>query len=164
MAALDTRQAQLDAMPPPANPGAARGIIDHIESSIRRTRPDLNYAVDAPRVPVAEASFIREIDLYLRFGAAPEAEGLVEKLFGLYEEHDVRNPVFVTSSVTGSGPDLRFVSFGLDAADFYAENQRVTALLGDDLQSVIMQLRSLTRRVEFVNRTIRRDLNYQPSN
>ena len=164
LAALDTRQAQIDAMPPASTPGAARGVIDHIESSIRRTRPDLNYAPDSPRVPVAEASFIREIDLYLRFGTAADAEDVVKQVMALYGRHNVQNQVFVTSAVTGNGPDLRFVSFGRDAADFYAENQRVTELLGGDLQSLLNQMRTLTRRVGYVNRFIRRDLNYQPSN
>ena len=164
MAALDTRQAQLDAMPPPANPGAARGIIDHIESSIRRTRPDLNYAPDDPRVPIAEASFLREIDVYLQFGVGGEADAIVEQVKALYERHNVRNILFVSSLVTGSGPDLRFVIPARDAADFYAENQRVAELLGDDLQSLLMQMGALSRRVDYVNRTIRRDLGYQPSN
>ena len=164
MAALDMRQAQLDAMPPSADPGAARGVIDHIESSIRRTRPDLNYAPDDPRVPIAEASFLREIDIYLQFGVGAEAEEIVEQLAALYERHNIRNILFVTSRVTGSGPDLRFVTLARDAADFYSENQRVAELLGDELQSLIMQRGALSRRVDFANRTIRRDLKYQPSN
>ena len=64
--------------------------------------------------------------------------------------------------MTGSGPDFRFVSFGKDAADFYAENQRVTELLGAELQSLLMRMGALSRRVEYTNRTIRRDLGYQP--
>ena len=73
MAAFDKLQAELDAMPA-GEPGAARGVIDHIESSIRRARPDLWFSPDNPRVPIAEATFVREIDVYLKFGTEPEGE------------------------------------------------------------------------------------------
>lgn len=161
MAAVDTMNAQLDAMPA-GEPGAARGVIDHIESSIRRTRPDLNYDPDNPRLPIADATFIREIDVYLKFGAGPEFEALVGQLLALYERHDVRNISRVTASVTGSGPDFRFVGFGRSPSDFYAEDERVRELLGGELQSLLGQMGALTRRVEYINRTIRRDLGYQP--
>ena len=161
MAAFDKLQAELDAMPA-GEPGAARGVIDHIESSIRRARPDLWFSPDNPRVPIAEATFVREIDVYLKFGTEPEAEEIVKQVLALYERRDVRNSLRGSSSVTGSGPDFRFVSFGKDAADFYAENQRVTELLGAELQSLLMRMGALSRRVEYTNRTIRRDLGYQP--
>ena len=163
MAAFDALRAQLQGMPS-GEPGAARGIIHHIESSIRRTRPDLAYIPENARVPVGEAGFLREIDVYLQFGTRTEAEAIVKEVTALYEEHDIRNTFLVSSSVTGSGPSLRFVSPARDAADFYVENQRVTALLGVELQSRLQRMGTLARRVVYTNRMIRRDLGYSPSN
>ena len=164
LAALDTRQAQLDAMPPPA--GGARGVIDHIESSIRRTRPDLAHNPANPRIPIGEAGFLREVNFYVQFGAQQEAEAITQEVRALYEKHGIRTPRFVTSQVTGSGADLRIVIPARDAADFYTENQRENTLLGEEFQALNLAARmgTLCRRIEFANRTIRRDLGYQPSN
>ena len=136
----------------------------HIESSIRRTRPDLAYIPENLRVSAEEAGFLLEIDIYLQFGTRAEAEAIVKEVTALYEKHDIRNPLFVSSSVTGGGPDLRLVTLARDAADFYVENQRVTALLGDELQSRIQRMGTLARRVVYTHRMPRRDLRYRPSN
>ena len=124
----------------------------------------MSHFPDNPRVPIAEATFLREADLYLRFGTEEEAVEIIGEVRALYEKHNVRNIFFVTSQVTGSGPDLRVTLPARDAADAYAENQRVTQLLGEELQGLAVRLGALCRRLEWVNRTIRRDLWYQPSN
>ena len=165
MAALDKRQAQLDAMPTDqANNARAREAISHIESSLRRTRPDLSYIPDNPRVPIAEATFIREANLYLRFGTAGDAAEVLEEMGALFEKHNVRGAFFVTAQVTGSGPDLRVSVPARNAADSFAESQRVIELLGAEYQALAVRLGALCRRLEWANRTIRRDLSYQPSN
>ena len=71
--------------------------ISHIESSLRRTRPDLSYIPDNPRVPIAEATFIREANLYLRFGTAGDAAEVLEEMGALFEKHNVRGAFFVTA-------------------------------------------------------------------
>ena len=40
----------------------------------------------------------------------------------------------------------------------------MTELLGDELQSLLMQIGALSRQIDYVNRTPRPDLAYQPSN
>lgn len=165
MAALATRQAQLDTMPTDeANAARAREAIAYIESSIRRSRPDLSYVPGNPRVPIGQVTFIREANLYLRFGTAGEAAEIIEAVGALFEENNVGNGFFVNSRVTGSGPDIRIAIPGRNAADSFAENQRVTELLGEEYQALAARLGALCRRLEWVNRTIRRDLWYQPSN
>lgn len=163
-AALDTRQAQLDAARPLLEPGAARGVIDDITSSVRRTRPELSYVPENPRVPIGEATFIRGIDIYLPVQRGGDAAAIIEQVRALYEQHDIRNTFFVTSSVTGSGPDLRISVPARDAADFYTEDQRVRALLGEELLALLGEMATISQRVEYANLTIRRDLRYQPGN
>jgi len=46
----------------------------------------------------------------------------------------------------------------------YAEDQRVRALLGEELQAVLGQMAAISQRVEYASLTIRRDLRYQPAN
>ena len=138
MAALEKSQAQLDAMPAnaPANQARAREAISHIESSLRRTRPDLSYLPDNPSVPIAEVMFLREANLYLRFGTAGDAAEIIKEIGALFEKHNVRNAFFVTAQVTGSGPDLRVSVPARNAAEAFAENQRVIELLGAEYQAL----------------------------
>ncbi len=70
----------------------------------------------------------------------------------------------MTAQVTGSGPDLRVSVPARNAAEAFAENQRVIELLGAEYQALAVRLGALCRRLEWANRTIRRDLWYQPSN
>jgi len=163
-AALDTRRAQLDAASPLLEPGAAHGVIDDITSSVRRTRPELSYFPEDPRVPIAEVTFIRGIDIYLPVQRGGDAAAIIEQVRALYAQHDIRNPFFVTSNVTGSGPDFRIGIPARNAADSYTEDQRVRALLGEELQALLGAMATISHRVEYANLTIRRDMRYQPGN
>jgi len=162
MAAFDMRNAQMASMAP-APPGSARGIIENIESSIRRTRPDLSYLPDNPRIAIGDVGFIREINIYLPFGSRAEAARIITQVNALMRRHNIRNPFFVSMSVMGNGPALRIVTPARDAADFYAENQRQAATLGAEWRALGRQMGSLATKIEFTNNIPRRDLGYNPN-
>ena len=69
--------------------------------------------------------FLREANLYLWFGTAGDAAEIIKEVGALFEKHNVRNAFFVTAQVTGSGPDLRVSVPARNAAEAFAENQRV---------------------------------------
>ena len=167
MAALDTRRAQFDAMPPgtPSDQERAREAIDHIDTSIRITRPDLSYVPADPRIPAGEAGFVHIIRLYVQQGATDEVGELLKQISALQRRHNVRDPRNVSAQVTGSdGPLMVIAFFAKDAADFYTQNQKNTEMMGQELQGLIAQVAAHCRRIEQANYTPRPDLAYQPSN
>jgi hypothetical protein len=163
MAAIDRRNGEMSEVFSRTTPGSARGIIERIDSSIRRTRPDLSYVPDNPRVAIGEVGFFREINIYLPFGSMAEAAGIITQVNALMKRHDIRNAYFVSASVVGNGPSLRIVTPARDAADFYAESQRQTATLGSEWQALSRQMGALATKIEFTNNIPRQDLAYTPN-
>ena len=137
--------------------------IDHRDRSILRTRPELNYEPDNPRVPRAEADYIHRIRLHIKPGTGREVAERLEQLSALRRRHNIRDARIVWSKVTGSA-GFELTSFARDAADYYAQSQKNGEMMGDDFQTLVSQIMALCRRVERENVTIRRDLWYQPSN
>ena len=162
MAALDARRAELDAMGA-GDPDRILGVIDHIESEVRRTRPDLSYAAENPRMPFSEVRFFRSIEVYLRAGTQARYEEQLKALVALHERHGTQTSFFVSSAVQGSGPSLRISIPARDAADFFAEYQAMEERLGEERQALLVEMNPLTRRLEWANRVVRRDLGYQPN-
>ena len=166
MGSLDARRAQMAAVAPAIDGNVRtneiRGIIDHFESEMRVTRPDLSYIPETRRIPSAEVRFVRDIDVYLKAGTQAEAIAIFKQMTALFRRHNMQSPVFVTLGVMGSGPNLRFSTGARDAADFYTENERVLEQMGDEYQALAGQMIPLTRQVEYVHRTLRRDLGYIP--
>ena len=139
MAALDTRRAQFDAMPPASDPSLEREAIHHIHTWIVRTRPDLIYAPDNPRVPLAEAGFIHEVRLCIRFGTQGEAGGILKKIGVLASSHNLLDAPLVYSQVADTGTDGPFLGLyfvARDAADYYAQSQKNAAMMGQDYQAL----------------------------
>ncbi len=167
LAALDTRREQFDALPSgtSADQANAREAIDHIDTSIRITRPDLSYVPANPRIPLGEAGFVHLVRLYLKQGANDEVEDLLKQITALNQRHNIRDLRLVSAQVTGSGGPLIVLSFfAEDAADYYTQSQKNGDMMGEELQALRTQVGAHCRRVEQANYTARPDLAYQPSN
>ncbi len=139
--------------------------IGHIRTSILRTRPELSYAPENPRVTFDDAGFIRYIFLYLRLDAVGEAEDVVKRGVELFRENNIRNNFITTTSVIGYDvPMLLFRIHATDPEGFYAQQREQQEILGEELQALVNELNALTRHVEVSNNIWRRDLSYQPAN
>ena len=160
---FDRSRQEVQAMP--GNNPRARGVVDHIRQSILRTRPELSYAPDDPRVPGAEAGFIRYVFIYLRPGTGDEAAEILTKYSALNRRHNIRDNTIVTSSVVGYDAPMLLLRFhARDVEDYYAQSQENNRMLGDEGADLRRQMGALARRIETSNNVWRRDLSYQPSN
>ena len=171
-ASLDKRREQLDARPPadPVNQARASEAIDHIDRSITRSRPELSYIPANPRLEPSEIGLLREYRIHLKRGAGREGAELIQKISELYKTRNLRDYRLVNSQVIGPEGQVFFIVFpSRDAADYYTQRARNAesierAGLGEEFQALLSQLNGLTRRIEPVNYTTRRDLAYRPSN
>ena len=75
------------------------------------------------------------------------------------------DPTVVWFQETGSdGPRFSVFFPAKDPASFYTHGDRNIEQLGEEQQTLTREFRALCRRVENVHWTIRRDLNYMPTN
>ena len=149
---------------PGNNPGNAESV-DHISRSIVRTRPELGYAVDNPRVSFNEVGFIRYVFIYLRLGTGDQAEEILKKQAALRRRHEIRDNVIVTSSVAGHDVPMILLRFhARDMEDYYTQQRENRRMLGDEAADLRRQMGALARRIETSNNVVRRDLSYQPAN
>ena len=138
---------------------------DHFDDSFQRTRPELRTSIDNPRVRLGEAGFIHEVRLHLRPGADAEMAEVLKKFSALYTQHDIRDGRIVWSQVSGSdGPVFALYFPASDAANYYTHRQQNVEMMGAEYQSLLGELSALSRQIEQLNWTIRRDLSYQPAN
>ena len=164
-AGVDKRASEMGELAPAA-PGmqqAVEAAIDHVDTYIRRTRPQLNYVPANPRLQPAEWGFVHRVELYVRQGMMDEVAGVIQQAAALYEQHDSGETFFVTSQVRGAdGPMMEIALLAADAADFYTHAAETDAQMGEALQELRAQVGALCRRIEISNYIFRRDLGYQP--
>ena len=147
------------------------GIIDHVDRSIWRSRPDLSLAqwstvpLNSPRIDGAEIGFLHEIRFYPKFGRAPEVADILRRITALAVSRDLNGRRLVAELVVGpEAPAFRLVFLARDPEDYYAQRARDRETMGEEFQELVNQVLRLCRNVEQENYTRRRDLDYQPSN
>ena len=156
---------QIDAMPPSSQPVSAAGIIESIDTSVFQSRPDLSYIPDERRLEGSEVGFLREIRLYVKFGAQAEVAALLLQISELNELHNISGRRLVSSQFIGPGtPVFSLLLLARDAVDYYTQSASDAEALGEDFQDLVNQIRGLCRRIESVNYTTLPDLGYEPSN
>ncbi len=150
---------------PPAFVGDLQEATEYIDRSIYRARPELSYRPDNLRVPLGETGFFLEIRAFLRPGAEGEAAEILGKMAALRKRHALEDPTVVWFQEMGSdGPRFSVFFPAKDPASFYTHGDRNIEQLGEEQQTLAREFRALCRRVENVHWTIRRDLNYMPTN
>ena len=165
---VDTWRRQIGSMPPAtsrSNPNST--VIQRIDRSIHRTRPELSYIPSDPRMQLGEAGAFRTITLFVgdTEGASAQIAELLRQMKSLEESRNQRDRRSVSSALIAS--DIRrfdVTFFAQDLASLFVNRDERGELLGEELQDLVGRIGRLCRRIEFSTFTIRRDLAYQPSN
>ncbi|MCZ6879287.1 MAG: hypothetical protein O7G29_14235 [Acidobacteria bacterium] len=137
--------------------------IDHLTHWTFRTRPDLAYAPENPRLSPEDVGLHHYAFLYLRPGTGTEAADALKNLRELWTKHAPGDALVVAQAVTG--PDLPMLLVRIpakDAADHYAQSDRIQNAAGEEYQRLLGQLRRTYRRLEQSNNTVVPGLSYQP--
>ena len=78
---------------------------------------------------------------------------------------DIQDPSLAWNQLAGyDGPSFSYFTPARDAADFYTQAEKNREILGAEMRMLVEQLGALCRKVEGVNWTVLRDLNYEPTN
>ncbi len=163
---LDKRSAELAKIRPSLDSSIVSRLneaIDHISYWTFRTRPDLAYTPENPRLLPEDVGLYHYAFLYLRRGKRNEVEEAFTDLRELWKKHAPGDGLVVAQAVTG--PDLPMLLVRIpakDAADYYAQNERVQNAAGEEYQRLLAQLRRTYRRLEQSNNTVLPGLSFQP--
>lgn len=149
---------------PSASVPSGSDAIDHIDSYMRMTRPDLSYTPQNPRLQTSEWKAMHRMRIFAQQGKVGEVIDAIGDVTTLYREHDVPDGFLVYVQVVG--PDAPLVEvqfFSSSMADIYRDDDpdpRVEAAMVD----IRKRVDASSRRVERDNFMIRSDLSYQPPN
>jgi hypothetical protein len=148
-------------------PGQPNGneAIDHVDSYLRWTRPDLGYQPEAPRLETADWQAFQRVRIYVKQGMMGEVFDVFGDVRDLYERNDVPERYTVSLQSLGSdGPIVEVQLFGSSMADIYQVGMELEESMGAEMNSLRLRLGPLARRIEVDNLMIRRDMGYQPPN
>ncbi len=163
---LDRRSAEGARIRPSLDPSIRRRLdeaVDHLAYWTFRTRPDLAYTPDNPRLSPKDVGFHHYVFLYLRRGTGEEAGAALKKFRALLQKVAPGTSLLVAQAVTGPDVPMLIVRFqARDAADYYTNIQRIQNAGGSEFQTILTELRRTYRRLEQSNNTVLPGLSYQP--
>ena len=146
-------------------PQSIPASVDHLTSTVVRTRPDLAYFPENPRLEQGEFGFIKYFFWYTYPGTRQEAEDIIRRNSELRRSLGLGTPMIVTQTVMGPDSPMWLLRFHYrDIEDFYRTNAEESAAMGQEFQDQLAEFYPLTRHIEQSNNVVRRDLMYQPSN
>jgi hypothetical protein len=126
-------------------------------------RPDLSYVPANPRLKPEEQRYLRLEFFYLIPGKEKEAEAVAKDYIALFKQKNVGDSFSVYASIYGDDLPLWVVtSTAKSPADYAANDERVNAALGADLQALQQRSMSVSRRFVLREGFVRPDLSYPP--
>lgn len=125
-------------------------------------RPDLSYVPAEPRLKASEVRFSHWAFYYLDASKPMDAiEQVAKDYASLFRSKNVPDPFTIYMAMSGNELPLLIVSVpGRNAADFYAEQERVGAMLGADVRPLEARAMANTRKYEVKDATYRPELSY----
>jgi hypothetical protein len=164
-AGVDSITADFGALAQAAGPSFADlnkrsgAATEYIRESVVQFAPELSYTPAEPRIAANAARYFHYAYYYVMPGREADAEAVGADYVKLFKSKGVKTGYNVYKTVMGPEMPLYVVSVGaLDAADYHADDAKVVALLGAEMQALGARLAAFTRRVEMREAVLRPDL------
>lgn len=142
---------------------AGAPTIDHVNSFIVRSRPDLSYQPEQATLTLTEAPFLHYDLYYLRPGSEQKAEEVATAYREAFARHDIDRGYMIYQGVLGDDlPVLAVAIPARSAADYASHNAEVLKTLGEEGEELAQRAMELTRRFETREGRRRPDLSYPP--
>ena len=139
-----------------------KGTYLHHRNFLMRRSNMYSYKPENPRLKDDEIKFLRWGFYYLEEGNEEKVEQLVKKYHELFSSKKVPNGYNLYFSDIGQPLSLMVVvEYAKSAADYYAEEEKTSELLGDDVMPLREEFLKLVKKFEFKQGWPRPDLGYQ---
>ena len=139
------------------------GTYEYIKQGVIRTRPDLSYVPENPRLKPEEGVYIRWGQCYVKADKTREFEEIMKKWVALFKEKNIGGGFNTFMGEMGTdNPFYFWAEYGKSPADFYTWNEKESEMLGDELMPLWLKTLGLLRKFEGKGGMIRPELSYIP--
>ena len=128
---------------------------------LARSRPDLSYTPENPRLKPGEAQFAHYYFFYIRPDAQAQMDAVLKKFVELFKKHKIG--MGFSSGVAITGVNLPFYVVGSGAksiSDYWTESEKNVAICGEEWVALVEELGSILRSMDQLDVTPRPDLSY----
>lgn len=124
-------------------------------------RPELSYVPATPRLKPEERRFAHWMYYYLDTAHLNETEQVAKDYAAMFKAKNIGDPFTVYEAVSGNNLPLWIVSVpARSAADFYANDERVNAMLGADVRPLQARAMANTRKFEIRSGVYHPEMSY----
>ena len=124
-------------------------------------RDDLSYVPANPRVPVQDRMYAHWSFYYVDAAHTDDIEQVAKDFVALYKSKNLDTGFTVYQVMSGNDLPLYIVSSaGRNAADYWANDERVNAILGNDVRPLQARAASYTRKLEMREGRLRPEMSY----
>ena len=124
-------------------------------------RPDLSYTPASPRLKPEEQPFVHMMFYYLDPARSDESEQIAKDYVALFKAKNISDAFSIFQFMSGNDlPVLLATTRAKSAADFYANDEKVNAMLGADVRALQARALAITRKFEVRDAMYRPELSY----
>src|ERR1044071_101302 len=137
------------------------GTTSSYNEVLAMRRDDLSYMPATPRLKPEEQAYAKWQFYYLVPGKESEAEQVAKDYAALFKAKNIADGVTVYMVMSGNDlPLLVVATTGKSAADYAANDDKVNAMLGNDVRPLQARALAITRKFEMREGWYRPDLSY----
>ena len=124
-------------------------------------RDDLSYVPATPRLKPEESPFVHWQFFYLDGSRIQEAEQIAKDYGALFRSKNIGDGFTIYEQLSGNDlPVWVVASTARSAADYYANDDKITAALGSELRALQARSMNVTRKYDVRDAMLRTDLAY----
>ncbi len=139
------------------------GTYEYVKMGVIRTRPDLSYVPEKPRLQPDEAVYIRWGMCYVKADKTAEFEEIMKKWVALFKKNNIVDGFNTFMGEMGTdNPFYFWAEYGKNPADFFSHSDKVMEILGDEAMPLWSKTLDLLRNYEGKGGLARPELSYIP--
>jgi len=139
------------------------GNYEYTKLGVIRTRPDLSYIPENPRLKPDEAVYTRWGLCYVKADKTGEFEELMKKWVELFREKNIADGFNTFMGDLGTdNPFYFYAESGKSPEDFFTQNTKNMDMLGEEVEPLWMKTLGVLRKYESIGGMFRPELSYIP--
>jgi len=137
--------------------------FEYTKTGIIRTRPDLSYVPENPRLKPGEGGYIRWGMCYVKADKVSEFEEIMKKWVALCKEKNIGDGFNTFMGEMGTdNPFYFWAESGKSPADFFIQSEKAMEIFGEEAMPLWTKTMEVLRSYENKGGLVRPELSYTP--